>query len=138
VVTYIHSASSDTSDPKTAIMDMPDGPPALKFITLTDKPATQQSNFSYLVRSHAMQSVVHERRNPALKSAASASQRAADAEIKTSKELSGKFKLNTWKKKRRRKKTDSAEEVEEDAFGNVADEAAIFAEVGKTDAVSLT
>jgi hypothetical protein len=111
-------------------MDMPEQPPILEFITLTDSPATQQSNFSYLVRSHAMQSVVHERRNPAPKSAVSASQRAAEAEIKTSKELSGKFKLNTWKKKRRRKKTDAAQEVEEGVLGNVADEAAMFAQVG--------
>ncbi len=77
-----------------------------------------------------MQSVVHERRNPALKSALSTSQRAAEAEIKTSKELSGKFKLDTWKKKRRRRKTDAAQEVEEEVFGNVANEAAMVTEVG--------
>ena len=102
-------------------MDIPERPPALEFITLTDKPGTQKSNFSYLVRSHAMQSVVHERRNPTSKKAASASQRAAEAETKTSKELSGKFKLNTWKKKRR-KKNDPTQETAEEVIGIVREE----------------
>ncbi len=111
-------------------MDTAEQPPVLEFITLTDSPANQQSNFSYLVRSHAMQSVVHERRNPALKSAVSASQRAAEAENKTSKELSGKFKLNTWKKKRRRKKVDAAQDFEEKVFDNFKEEAVMVVEVG--------
>jgi hypothetical protein len=129
MVTYLHSVSQDMPGPNMAVMDIPEQPPALEFITLTDRPATQKSNFSYLVRSRAMQSVVHERRNPALKRAASASQRAAEAETKTSKELSGKFKLNTWKRKKRRKKNDEAQETKKQVLGSAIAEAAKFAEV---------
>jgi hypothetical protein len=121
-LTHIHSVSRDMSSTKVEVMDIPERPPALEFITLTDKPANQKSNFSYLVRSHAMQSVVHERRNPTSKRATSASQRAAEAETKTSKELSGKFKLNTWKKKKRRKKNDPTQETVEEIFGIVREE----------------
>ncbi|KAE9377230.1 hypothetical protein N431DRAFT_368979 [Stipitochalara longipes BDJ] len=94
------------------VMDLPERPPPFEFITLTDRPATHKSDFSYLIRSHAMQAVVHERRNPESKNRKSASQTAAETEIKTSKELSGKFKLNTWKKKKRRKKGTAAQESE--------------------------
>ena len=94
------------------IMDLPERPPPFEFITLTDRPANQKSDFSYLVRSHAMQAVVHERRNPESKKRRSASRTAAETETKTSKELSGKFKLNTWKKKKRRKKSEIAQESE--------------------------
>jgi hypothetical protein len=95
-----------------SVMDLPERPPPFEFITLTDKPATQQSDFSYLVRSHAMQAVIHERRNPDAKKRKLALQTAADTETKTSKELSGKFKLNTWKKKKRRKKSEVVQESE--------------------------
>jgi hypothetical protein len=119
---FLDSACQDTPRPKMGLMDIPEKPPALEFITLTDRPATQKNNFSYLVRSHAMQSVVHGRRNPT-------SKRPAEAETKTSKELSGKFKLDTWKKKKRRKKNDLAEKTVEQNAGKVAGDAAPFAQV---------
>jgi hypothetical protein len=123
-LTHIHSVSHDMSSTKVEVMDIPERPPALEFITLTDKPANQKSNFSYLVRSHAMQSVVHERRNPTSKRATSASQRAAEAETKTSKykELSGNFKLNNWNNNKLLKNNDPTQETVEEIFGIVREE----------------
>jgi ribosomal protein S25 len=110
-------------------MDFPERPPPFEFITLTDRPAAQKRDFSYLVRSHAMQAVVHERRNPRTKKTTPASQRAAETETKTSKELSGKFKLNSWKKKKRRKKKEPAQEADEQVFENVRDDSASIVQV---------
>jgi hypothetical protein len=102
-----------------AVMDIPERPPPLEFITLTERPATQKNNFSYVVRSHAMQTVIHERRNPKSKKAASTSNHSAESAVKTSKELSGKFKLNTWAKKKRRRKNAHVQETEEHVSSNV-------------------
>lgn len=117
------------------VMDLPERPPPFEFITLTDRPGTQKDDFSYLVRSHAMQAVVHERRNPKSKKGKSASQQAAEAETKTSKELSGKFKLNTWKKKKRRKKNEAAQEAEGEVIGNVRDDVPTFIPVSTSKCI---
>lgn len=112
-------------------MDIPERPPPLEFITLTERPATQKNDFSYVVRSHAMQAVIHERRNPKSKKAGSASSLTPEGEVKTSKELSGKFKLNTWTKKKRRRKNTPAQETEEQLSGNVSSDTANFAQVSE-------
>ena len=80
-----------------------------------------------------MQAVVHERRNPRLKKAISASQRIAETETKTSKELSGKFKLNTWKIKKRRKRNNPVRETVEQVFENAGDDAANFTQVSTSN-----
>jgi hypothetical protein len=118
------------------VTDLPERPPPFEFITLTERPAAQKSDFSYLVRSHAMQAVVHERRNPRLKKAISASQRTAETETKTSKELSGKFKLNTWKMKKRRKRNNPVHETVEQVFENAGDDAANFTQVSTSNQTS--
>jgi hypothetical protein len=115
------------------VMDLPERLPPFEFITLTERPAAQKSDFSYLVRSRAMQAVIHERRNPRLKKATSPSQRAAETETKTSKELSGKFKLNTWKMKKRRRKNNAAHETVEQVSEIAGDDAAKFIQVSTSN-----
>ena len=113
------------------VMDMPEQPPPLEFITLTERPATQKNDFSYVVRSHAMQAVIHERRNPKSKKAGSASSLTPEGQAKTSKELSGKFKLNSWTKKKRRRKNALAQGTEEQLSGNVSSNTGSFAQVSE-------
>jgi hypothetical protein len=72
----------------------------LEFITLTERPASQKANFSYTIRSHAMQSFLQAKKNPTK----SSSKREPLAEVKSADQLSGKFKLSTWSRKPSRRK----------------------------------
>jgi hypothetical protein len=82
-----------------------EAPLPLEFITLTERPATQQSDFSYIVRSHAMQSYLQHRKSPPTDNEASSSSIAPKVESKSEQELSGKFKLSTWSRKKPRRRS---------------------------------
>ena len=129
ILRQLFRLSSDMPSPKITIIDIPERPPPLEFITLTERPATQKSDFSYVVRSHAMQAVIHERRNPKSKKGAATSNLSAETAIKTSKELSGRFKLNTWAKKKRQRKHTQAQEPDENVSTNVRSDVVPFEQV---------
>lgn len=78
--------------------------PAFEFITLTSEPSSHKNEYSYTIRSHAMQSFLHQKKHvkPAGKTGSEPVSN-IDAEVKTSKQLSGRFKLATWSRKSRRK-----------------------------------
>lgn len=80
-------------------------PPPLHFITITEEPESMKSEFSYAVRSHAMQSFIHEKKNPKPKQAKSGISQSSDSndQVQSPRQLSGRFKLSTWSRKSRKK-----------------------------------
>jgi hypothetical protein len=74
----------------------------LEFITLTERPASQKANFSYTIRSHAMQSFLQAKKNPQPAKSSASPELLAD--VKSADQLSGKFKLSTWSRKSARKR----------------------------------
>lgn len=79
-------------------------PPPLQFITLTERPASHKNDYSYTVRSHAMQSFLHEKKNAKGDNAKQKRGPSKDLDQQTPKQLSGKFKLASWSRKPRSKK----------------------------------
>jgi hypothetical protein len=77
--------------------------PSFEFITLTSRPESQKNNFSFKVRSHAMQSFLHQKNNPKSIELEPARAAKASVESKTPRQLSGRFKLATWSRKPRGK-----------------------------------
>ncbi len=101
-------------------------PPPLKFITITEEPESMKNEFSYTVRSHAMQSFIHERKNRKTKQAKPGLMQSSDSNIQVQSphELSGRFKLSTWSRKSRKKVLRVAEQKKEE-LGKAASLAAI-------------
>ncbi len=100
-------------------------PTPLEFITITDEPDSQKADFSYTIRSHAMQSFLHEKINPKPKQTKTKQNTASSPEAKTPRQLSGRFKLDSWSRKPRRKviKIDQQrEEVSEASAVSTEDE----------------
>lgn len=77
--------------------------PAFEFITLTQRPASHKNDFSYTVRSHAMQFFLRQKKISKTSKEVQPVTMHPGAESKTPRELSGKFKLATWSRKSRRK-----------------------------------
>lgn len=78
--------------------------PTFKFITLTSQPSSQKHDFSYQVRSHAMQAFLCQKKLAINKDINSPiSQIRAKTLSQSPSQLSGKFKLTTWSRKPRRK-----------------------------------
>lgn len=65
----------------------------------------QKSNYSYTVRSHAMQSYVRKKRSRTTENGESESVKGSKINTKSAGELSGKFKLASWSKKRAKKRS---------------------------------
>lgn len=77
--------------------------PEFEFITLTQRPASHKNDFSYTVRSHAMQSFLRQKNNAKISKEVQTATTHSSVESKTPRELSGKFKLAAWSRKPRRK-----------------------------------
>ena len=93
----------------------------LEFITLTERPASQKANFSYTVRSRAMQSFVQTKHNPRVETQQSRNRGAVGKENQLPGQLSGKFKLSTWSRKPRRKVGKPSKQTEVLALGSKDD-----------------
>ncbi|KAH7323651.1 hypothetical protein BKA65DRAFT_567473 [Rhexocercosporidium sp. MPI-PUGE-AT-0058] len=83
-------------------------PQSLQFINITDKPESQKGEFAITVRSHARRSFVYRKRSPKPKQTRTQTPRptsgpGSEGAIEDPHKLQGKFKLNTWSTKPRRK-----------------------------------
>ncbi|KAE8453682.1 hypothetical protein EG329_009193 [Mollisiaceae sp. DMI_Dod_QoI] len=106
-------SSKDVSPPSAA-----SPPPPLQFITLTERPASQKNDYSYTVRSHAMQAFLHEKKNTKGDKAKQNLGTAREHDPQTPKQLSGKFKLASWSRKPRSKKV-KAQATREDTAESI-------------------
>ena len=100
-------------------------PLALEFITLTERPAAQKADFSYTIRSHAMQSFLQAKKNP--KPVKSSTKHEPLAEVKSADQLSGKFKLSTWSRKSSKKRQPTVKEEVSEAGSPESDEGSVSA-----------
>jgi hypothetical protein len=86
--------------------------PSFEFITLTSRPESQKNDFSFKVRSHAMQSFLHHKNNPKPIELEPARVAKASVESKTPRQLCGKLKLATWSRKPRRKTVKKSHKID--------------------------
>ncbi|KAF8867341.1 hypothetical protein BDZ45DRAFT_795057 [Acephala macrosclerotiorum] len=91
-----------------------DSPP-LQFITLTERPASHKNDYSYTVRSHAMQAFLHGKKNAKGDKTKQKRGPSKDLDQQTPKQLSGKFKLASWSRKPRTKK-DKTLDIKDDTI----------------------
>ena len=80
----------------------------LQFINLTDEPKNQKGDFAVAVRSHARRSFVYRKRNSKLSATRIQTPRprlgpGSEDGIEDPQKLQGKFKLDTWSTKPRKK-----------------------------------
>ncbi|KAG4441691.1 hypothetical protein IFR05_002825 [Cadophora sp. M221] len=83
-------------------------PRSLQFINITDEPESQKGEFADAVRSHARRSFVYRKRDPRLKQTRTQTPRpvqgpGSEDATDDPRKLQGKFKLNTWSTKPRKK-----------------------------------
>lgn len=90
-------------------------PPPLQFITLTERPGSNKNDYSYTVRSHAMQAFLHEKKNAKGDKEKQRLGSARPHDPQTSKQLSGKFKLDSWSRNPRSKKAKTASQATRDS-----------------------
>lgn len=93
-------------------------PPPLQFITLTERPASHKNDYSYTVRSHAMQAFLHEKKNAKGDKAKQKRGPSKNLDQQTPKQLSGKFKLASWTRKPRTRKS-KARSTNEDTVEHI-------------------